>query len=199
MTGYVALSGGSGKRPPLGRIKEQGYLWPMTRVRISIVLTIMLLPLILSAGPAAAEAVGNFGDWTAFVDGKGKGKVCYVASIPKKETGKYKSRGAAYILITHRPGEKKRDVVELRAGYTYKTDSEVSLAIDDGRFKLFTDGGTAWAKDAALDSRLAKAMIKGKTMVVKGTSSRDTATTDTYSLIGLTAAYRTISKACGVK
>ena len=35
-------------------------------------------------------------------------------------------------------------------------------------------------------------------MVVKGTSSRDTLTTDTYSLIGFTKAYRAIGKACGL-
>ena len=43
------------------------------------------------------------------------------------------------------------------------------------------------------------AMKGGKAMVVKGTSSRGTLTTDTYSLAGFTAAYAAIGKACKVK
>jgi hypothetical protein len=35
-------------------------------------------------------------------------------------------------------------------------------------------------------------------MIVKGTSSRGTLTTDTYSLSGFTAAFNAISKACGL-
>ena len=34
-------------------------------------------------------------------------------------------------------------------------------------------------------------------MIVQGTSSRGTKTTDTYSLIGFTKAYRAIADACG--
>lgn len=155
--------------------------------------------ILLAASNAFAEKlVGNFGDWSAFVDGKGKSKICYVASVPKKETGKYKSRGNSYILVTHRPRNKARDVVELRAGYTYKKGSNVALVVGDKKFGLFTDGGTAWARDPKTDAAVAKAMIKGKDMIVKGTSSRGTNTVDTYSLIGFTAAYRAIGKACGV-
>ena len=50
--------------------------------------------------------IGDFGDWTAFTDGSGKNKVCYIASEPKKETGNYKRRGNVYVLVTHRPAEK---------------------------------------------------------------------------------------------
>jgi Invasion associated locus B (IalB) protein len=37
----------------------------------------------------------------------------------------------------------------------------------------------------------------GKQMIVRGTSSRGTETTDTYSLSGFTAALAAIDKACG--
>lgn len=168
----------------------------VTAAAISVV---ALGSLLATPSAIAEDLIGNFGNWSAFVDGKGKGKICYIASVPKKEVGKYKARGNSYILVTHRPGDKARDVIELRAGYTYKKSSNVSLAVGDTTFSLFTDGGTAWARDEKTDAALAKAMIKGKDMVVKGTSSRDTNTTDTYSLIGFTAAYKAIGKACGVK
>ena len=41
-------------------------------------------------------------------------------------------------------------------------------------------------------------MKKGNRMVVKGTSSRGTLTTDTFSLKGFTKAYGAIGKACGL-
>ena len=41
-------------------------------------------------------------------------------------------------------------------------------------------------------------MRKGRTMVVTGTSTRGTLTTDTYSLSGFTKASRAIAKACGL-
>ena len=43
------------------------------------------------------------------------------------------------------------------------------------------------------------AMIRGARLVVKGTSSRGTKTTDTYSLKGFSAAFKAIGKACKVK
>ena len=40
-------------------------------------------------------------------------------------------------------------------------------------------------------------MKSGKQLIVRGTSSRGTATTDTYSLAGFTAALAASDKACG--
>ncbi|MBT3916282.1 MAG: hypothetical protein HN731_10095 [Rhodospirillaceae bacterium] len=158
-----------------------------------------VISLILSFDGQAQTLINNFEDWSAFGDGKGKAKTCYIASVPKKETGKYKSRGNTYILVTHRPAEKSRDVFELRAGYVYRKDSEVVVNIDGQVFKLFTDRGTAWAHDQKADRSLARMMIRGKSMIVTGFSGRGTKTTDTYSLSGFTAAYNAIGKACGVK
>ena len=124
-------------------------------------------------------------------------KICYVASVPKKETGKYKSRGNTYILLTHRPGEKKRDVFELRAGYVFKKDSEVILNIDGQITQLYTDRGTAWAEDK-VEPKILKMMIRGRSMKVTGVSKRGTKTEDFYSLMGFTSAYKEISKVCGV-
>jgi hypothetical protein len=41
-------------------------------------------------------------------------------------------------------------------------------------------------------------MIRGLEMVVRGTSSRGTATKDTYSLRGFTAAYEAARDACNL-
>ncbi len=160
----------------------------------------LIICLMLASFESQAQTlINNFGDWSAFSDGKGESKTCYIASVPKKETGNYKTRGNTYILVTHRPGEKTRDVIELRAGYVYRKDSEVIVNIDGQIYKLFTDRGTAWAHDSKADRSISRMMIRGKSMVVTGFSGRGTKTEDTYSLSGFTAAYKAIGNACGVK
>ena len=161
-----------------------------------------LLPaflLILGAAPAFAQStIGTFGDWTAFSRGSGKGKVCYLGASPNKAEGKYSKRGDVYALVTHRPADKSLGVVSIEAGYTYKKGSEVTLTIDGKARQLYTNGGQAWAFEKD-DPLIVAAMKAGKTLIVKGVSSRGTKTTDSYRLKGFTAAFKAISKACGVK
>jgi len=173
----------------------------MKRKAIKIAFAAALV--LAGAGAATAQSQGfidNFEDWSAFSEKENGKPLCYMASLPQKAEGDYTVRGDTYVMITHRPSEKTVGEVSIRAGYTYKEGSEVEARIDSGKpFKLFTDGGFAWARDAKTDRALVSAMRLGGTMIVKGTSSRGTLTTDTYSLSGFTAAYGAISKACNVK
>jgi len=152
------------------------------------------------AGPVLAqdiESLGAFGDWRAYAyDEKGE-KACYIASQPKKDEGDYKRRGEIYAMVTHRPADKVRDEVSLAAGYRYKSETRVKVLIDGKTFELLPHEDTAWVPDSAGDRKLVAAMRSGKQMVVQGTSSRGTATKDTYSLMGFTKAYKAASKACG--
>lgn len=160
------------------------------------------LLLALAISPAAAqeaEHIDNFGDWSAFTATEGGAKFCYMASAPKKAEGKYTKRGDVYAMVTHRPAENLLDEVNVRAGYTYMKGSEVTVTIGGASFKMFTDGGRAWTFEKKDDKAIVLAMKRGSTMVIRGTSSRGTLTTDTYSLTGFTKAYNTISQACGVK
>ncbi len=150
------------------------------------------------AAAATADVIGTFGDWTAFTNKEGGKKFCYIGSAPTKSAGKYKKRGNVYILVTHRPAEKKTGVVSITAGYTYKQGSETEIAVGDAAFRLFTDRGTAWAYDDDTDRALVRAMKAGLNMLVKGTSAKGTKTTDAYSLKGFSAALRAIGVACGI-
>ncbi len=154
-----------------------------------------------SAGAADPRLLGTFKDWNAFAFEEGGRKVCYISSQPKKKEPKAARRGDVYVLVTHRPAEKALDVVSFIAGYPFKKDSEMEVDVGGKPFKLFTDGETAWARDADTDKAVAAALreTKGKPMVVKGVSARGTKTTDSYSLDGLTQAYDAINQACGVK
>ena len=154
----------------------------------------------LGGAPATAEiySLGVFRDWIAYETTQGGNQLCYMASEPKKDEGNYTRRGRIYAIVSHRPAANSLDVVSIHAGYTYREASEVTVAIGDKSFTLFTHGDAAWAKSVADDKAIVAAMKAGTVMVVRGVSSGGTLTKDTYSLLDFTAAYRAISKACGL-
>jgi hypothetical protein len=168
--------------------------------------------LLLATLPAAAQSQKSSGkdqptperiaashSWTAWTYPVKGGKVCYVVGEPVKTEPDNVKRGSVDALVTHNTADKTSNVVSFIAGYPFAERSEVKLAIDGKDFSLFTDKDTAWARDSATDKAIVEAMIKGERAVVKGTSSRGTNTTDTYSLIGFTRVITAIDQACGVK
>lgn len=158
--------------------------------------------LLLSAPALAEEGVkklGTYGVWDgySYIETDGS-KVCYMAAEPAKHEGDYSKRGKIYAQITHRPGEGSKNTFSYIAGYDYKSDSKAVLTVDGTSFDLFTQNDTAWATDAATDTKIAQALRKGSRMTIKGTSSRGTATTDTFSLSGSGAAHDAIGRECGI-
>jgi invasion protein IalB len=164
------------------------------RFRRALALSAALAP----AAAGAADLLDTFNDWSAFAAAEGGNKVCYAGSEPKKQAGDYARRDETYVLVTQRPADQAFDVVSVNAGYAYRKGSEVTVSIGGDSFQLFTDGAHAYAFDAKADKALVEAMKRGASMTVVGTSSRGTPTTDTYSLIGFTAAHQAALKACGL-
>jgi hypothetical protein len=159
----------------------------------------MMVGLMCATGAAAQDVtvIGTHGKWTAYTYMENKQPVCYIAAKPEKSEGKYASRDEVLMLVTHRPAEKAWDVISVVAGYQYKPDTDALITVGSNKFDLFTAGSDrAWARDAKTDRAIAQAMIKGNAAVVRGTSSRGTLTSDTYSLNGFTAAYKAISDSC---
>jgi len=174
----------------------------MRRLAAIVLVTAASILLLAGAATRAAaqdvEYLGTNRDWHAFQYMENGNRVCYMASRPAEEEGNYTQRGDVFALVTHRPAENSTNVISFIAGYTYQPGSEVTATIGGETFSLFTEGDTAWARDAATDQRLVNAMRRGADMVVRGTSSRGTRTTDTYSLFGFTATHEQISEACGL-
>ncbi len=159
------------------------------------------LPWLLTAEPALGQGIERImdsRDWSAFQYKENGESVCYIASAPKKAEGNYSNRGDVFAIVTHRPVSNRLDEVSINAGYTYEKESSVQIKIGSRNWNLFTEGGNAWAPTSEEDRELIRAMKAGSSMVVKGTSSRGTVTTDTYSLLGFSKAYTAIGKACGL-
>lgn len=166
------------------------------RILGGVVLICLASAIAEAAGP---KDLGTFKGWSALLLVENKAKICYLHGVPGKSAGKYKKRGDTYLQVTHRTQPKIRNEVSVTAGYNYRKGNRVTLAIDAKKFFLFTQADTAWSGDANTDNKLVAAMRAGRSMIARGTSSRGTLTTDTYSLSGFTAAHRAISKACGLK
>lgn len=150
-----------------------------------------------NANAAAPKVIGEYDDWIAYYIDEPTGRVCYMASTPKKDEGKYTVRGDIYAMVTHRPEEGSFDVVSFIAGYNYKPQSSITVRIGSAKFKdLFTSLDKAWALDESTDKALVKSMQRGYRMIIDGTSSRDTKTKDTYSLKGFANAYKAIDSKC---
>lgn len=158
------------------------------------------LCIIQTAEASAPQMIGEYDDWVAYYYRDNAGPVCYMASTPKKDEGKYAKRGDIYAVITHRPNEKSFDVLNINAGYTYKPGSKVIIKIGTKTFdRLFTSEDKAWAVNEKVDKAIVAEMKRGSRMVVHGTSSRGTQTKDTYSLAGFSSAYRAITNKCKAK
>ncbi len=148
----------------------------------------------------APRLIGEYGDWVAYTYKENGKNVCYMASVPKRDEGKYTRRGDIYAVVTHRPGENSFDVFNLVAGYTYQKSAKVTVKIGTQTFdKFFIDDDKAWTLTEKDDKALVAAMKRGQRMIVNGVSSRGTKTKDTYSLSGFTRAYNAISAKCGKK
>lgn len=163
--------------------------------RSPLVLFSLVAAFSTAGSDAHADFLGKFQDWEAHARADGGSKVCYAATVPTKSEGDYTRRGDVFLLVSHRPGDKMTGVVSMEAGYTYSKDGKIAARIGGASFPMFGDGELAFAYE---DRPLVESMIRGVDMVVKGTSSRGTLTTDTFSLSGFTAAYKAASKACGV-
>ncbi len=157
------------------------------------------LALIVASNASAQngqEVLGRFGDWTAIAIGNGDDRFCYMISQPQ-DASLRSDRGTITYMIWHQPAAREWDVVQVDIGYVFKQDSDVEVKIGTQAWSLFTREGNAWANDQDDDTAIVRAMRAGRTMTIKGTSSRNNPTADSYSLIGVTKAHGAINVACG--
>ena len=153
--------------------------------------------------PDAPKLTETYRDWSVYHYGSGAGEICYVLSKPKRERPSGLNRGRVFFTVTHR-ADGTRNEVSLRAGYKFSPKSKPYARIGNEDFPFYTGAQEgdeerahwAWMHTHSEEAALIEAMKKGDQMTIKGTSSRGTLTTDTYSLLGVTKALAAIDKKC---
>ncbi len=139
--------------------------------------------------------VGRFGEWDVFTTA-GKSKTCYTLARPKERAPASLKRDDAYVFISNRPAENVTNEVSVIMGFAMKDGSEPSADIGGTAFQLVAKGSNAWLKNPAEEGKFVEALKRGSKLVVKASSTKGHASTDTYSLAGISDALARIRKEC---
>ena len=160
----------------------------------ALLLGALALAVGLAGLPASAQQwIGTYNDWNVFQRNEGA-RVCYMSSTPIDMEPKSVRRSDVYVRVTH--GAQGRDTVEIIPGYGLDAQGTAVVTVDATEFRLRSIGTGAVPTDAAQDAALVKAMMVGSRMAVRVNSGRGSATVDTYSLTGFTAAHGSMSASC---
>jgi hypothetical protein len=152
-----------------------------------------------AVNPTEPTLLGQYADWGAYTAAPGGKKVCFALSKPKSSKASKSDiqRDPAYAFIATRPSDKVKNEISVVIGYPLNTKAETTATVGSAAFAMLTQNDGAWLKNAAEEPRLIEAMRKGSDLVIKGTSTRGTETTDTYSLKGVSNALDRVAKECG--
>jgi hypothetical protein len=167
-----------------------------------IVITAILA---VAAAPLAAQdlaMVDSETDWSVYV--ADNPKECFIVSKPTDWSAQRGGqavtvrRGDIRFYVSIIPPDVTSEPSFL-AGYPLKQDVPVEMKIKDTTINLYPNADVhkeyAWTRPED-DESLITAMQGGSEAIVTGTSTRGTVTTDTFSLIGFTAAYQKAKEMC---
>ncbi len=152
------------------------------------------------AGPVWAEEpkiLGSYKAWDAYKLTRDGNTICYVVSQPTDTQPKNVRRGDIFFIVSNWANLNIKGQPSVVTGYTYRDGSTTTAKIGSEKFNFFTQGDGAWMRESANEQKIISAMRRGTTMIITGTSSRGTLTTDRYSLAGVSAALEKINQVCG--
>ncbi len=160
----------------------------------------------MGALPLAAQElamVDSETNWSVYV--AESPKECFIVSKPTDWSAQRDGqavtvrRGDIRFYISIIPGEQISSEPSFLAGYPLRQDAPVEMKIKDATISLYPNADInaeyAWPRPDD-DAGLIAAMRGGSEAIVVGTSARGTITTDTFSLIGFTAAYEKATEMC---
>lgn len=139
--------------------------------------------------------------WSVFVEDTPT--ECWSVSAPEETVNSREGRVVAatrsqiLLMVFYRPSEGAKGQVAFTGGYPFASGSTVNVNISGNEFEMFTEGEWAWPASASDDTKMVTAMKRGASAIVSGISGRGTATKDTFSLLGFTAAVEDAEKRCG--
>ena len=154
----------------------------------------------LEATAQDGRLIGECQTWCALTTDTPK--VCWIAAQPTVPAvlpaGRFRDPTVFTVRIDAADGNKKVPGVDMG----YPLAGPVTITIDGGEpFTMVTftpdeSGEKAWLRTDEEDARLLVAMLRGRSMVVAGRSTGGTNTSDTYSLVGVTAALERATREC---
>jgi hypothetical protein len=86
--------------------------------------------------------------------------------------------------------------ISVKMGYPFAEGAKVTATIGTAKFDLFTKDEGAFVEKPEMEGKILEAMKGGNSMKIEGKSARGTATSDVYSLNGLSDALDRAAKEC---
>lgn len=169
--------------------------FPASRWAASTAIASAILVAATSVAPAA-NLVKTFKDWSLFAHEESQNKICFAASQPKESTPADSKRDPAFFYISAWPKDGVKSEVSVRLGYPIKKGSTVTVDIGGTKFDLFANDDKAFVADPTQELKLIEAMKRGSIMKVEAVSEKGTATADSYSLMGISAALQGLANEC---
>lgn len=147
------------------------------------------------ARPAAArDALGVYGAWAAFRDGKPER--CFAISEPDRSITPAKPQWRSFFAVSDWPERKAKGQVHLRMAKPRKPGSRLRLTVGTAQFDLVSAGAEAWAPDARTDKAIVTALRTSRRATVSGLARDGTAIRDGYRVEGAATAIDAASLAC---
>ena len=153
-----------------------------------------LLPVAASA--QSTRAVSKFNDWTLYEHQHAETKICFLSAPPRSSLPKGAVRGPVQFFVSVWPKDGVKGEISVKLGYPVKKGFPVTVTVGKDTFRLFAAIDRAFVQDPTAELKLIEAVKKGTTVTVQATSEAGTATTDTYSLQGLTQGLQTLAVGC---
>jgi hypothetical protein len=160
----------------------------------------------LTAGTASAQEtsdnlVAGDTDWSVFVEDDPT--ECWGVSAPKETqltdsegTPTEGRRGDILLFVFYRPNAGVNGQLAFTGGYPFASGSTVDMTVGGTTYELFTEGEWAWPATPEDDQRIVAALKRGADAQLQGRSGRGNITTDTFSLLGFTAAVEEAQSRC---
>lgn len=158
-----------------------------------VVAAAMMVPF-SAAWAQTPKAIKQHKAWGAYTYNDARaGKLCYILSIPTVKEPSDRDHGDVFFLVSQKPDGSQQFQPQIEVGYPLKDKADVIVNVDGKPFKMFSQGNTAWMSDIGQEPALVEAMRNGRTMKVSGVSVRNTQTSYTFSLSGVTAALKEVA------
>jgi len=142
------------------------------------------------------KSIGKFKDWESFILSQEGNKVCFAQSTPVVRAPKKLKREPSRLFVSFRPAQNIKNEVSVTNGYNFKLKAPVTAKSGKKNYDLFSKGRFAWIVDNEDEKKLIRTMKKASRLMIIGSSDKGNQTTDHYSMMGFTKAYKTAKKSC---
>lgn len=169
----------------------------MSRISVAAISAVVFSGVLaVSAQAQTVDLVEKSGAWSLYADNATPKTVCFIAAQPQAVEPIGANRGPIFFYISAWPKDGVKAEPSVKVGYPVDTAKDMTVAVGNDSFNLFVKGERGFVADATEELKLVDALKKGATAIVRATSTRGTATTDTYSLSGITAALTKMEQTC---